>query len=115
MVLPERAAERADAAETVGDRVGQQLGVAERLAGALAGDGVEEQASASDERPARAVRLAEVAGQVGTAAETLGPPASADPVTEADRVQGAQEVAFHGPPQRWRRSPAGQSTRWRTC
>jgi hypothetical protein len=57
------------------------------MADALAGDGVEEQASVADERPARAVRLAEVAGQVRTAAETLGPAASVDPVAEADRVQ----------------------------
>jgi hypothetical protein len=62
--------------------------------------------------PERAAERAEVAGQVGTAAETLGPPASADPVTEADRVQpgdadgqlqrdlAEHERCVHGPAER---------------
>jgi len=57
VVTAERLGQRPDAAEPVGDGVGQQFRVAEGLANTLAGDRVEQQADVTDEGPAGAVGL----------------------------------------------------------
>jgi hypothetical protein len=53
------------------------------VADALAGDRVHQQAGVTDQGPAGTVGLAQVAGQVGGAAEALGPAPGPDPLAQA--------------------------------
>ena len=53
-----------------------------------------QQAGVTDQGPAGTVGLAQVAGQVGGAAEALGPAPGPDPLAQAHGVERAQEVAL---------------------
>ena len=70
LVVGHRVVERAPAAERLVEGGGAQLGVAERVADPLRGDRVLGVAGVADERPARAVRLAEEVA-AGAAGEPL--------------------------------------------
>src|SRR4029077_13372015 len=94
VIAGERLGQRPDTAEPVGDGVGQQLRVAEGVADALAGDRVEQQSGVTDQGPAGTVGLTQVAGQIRGAAETLRPAPGPDPLAQAHRVEGTQDVAL---------------------